>query len=76
MAKNKDIKALTKEELQKIKKADVQDTAWLRKDVKFLIYIPPELHKTAKKMAFDNEMSLHDYIIQCVKIVTDIAKKK
>lgn len=76
MAK-RDIKSLTKDDLKSIKKeAESKDMSWLEKDKKFLIYLTPDLHRDAKKAAFDSEISLHDYIIKCVKIVTDTLKKK
>ena len=76
MAK-KTLQTLTKEDLKKIREsAESDDMTWLAKDKKFLIYLPPDLHGAAKKAAFDSEISLHDYILKCVKTVTDVIKKK
>lgn len=76
MAK-KTLQNLTKEDLKQIREsAESDDMKWLHKDVKFLIYMSPELHKKAKSAAFDSEISLHDYILQCIKICTDVIKKK
>ncbi len=75
--KRKTIQSLTKEDLQQIRAtAESDDMQWLKKDVKFLIYMSPELHQAAKRAAFDSELSLHDYILQCIKITTDVIKKK
>ena len=77
MATKKTLQNLTKEDLKEIREsAASDDLKWLHKDKKFLIYLPPDLHKKAKSAAFDSEISLHDYILQCIKITTDVIKKK
>ncbi|MDA8084080.1 MAG: hypothetical protein M0024_10530 [Nitrospiraceae bacterium] len=72
MAK-KTLQTLSGEDLKKIKvAAEEGDTSWLKKEKKFLLDLPGDLHKVARQAAFDSGISLHDYILQCVKIVTDV----
>ena len=73
----KTLQNLTKDDLKRIREsAEDPDTSWLKKEKKFLLDLPGDLHKVARQAAFDSGISLHDYILQCVKIVTDVLEPK
>lgn len=69
-------KEISKEDLKRIREtAEGDDMSWLEKDKKFLIYLPKDLHLAAKKRAFDEELSLHDFILKTVKTYLEAMKK-